>query len=129
VPRINLSYEVADLLLSWDIVDQLRVYGGGGYLFDSEPHLEPWLLQGGVEWEGPLLLAGVRPVAMVDVQKREHHDWATDVSVRAGFQFEDPAGGSNQLQLLFEYYRGHSPNGQFFDDRLEWFGLGVHFHF
>jgi hypothetical protein len=28
---------------------------------------------------------------------------------------------------MLEYYRGFSPNGQFYDERLEYTGLGVYF--
>jgi len=33
------------------------------------------------------------------------------------------------LLLLLEYFNGHSPNGQFYKDRVEYIGLGTHFHF
>jgi hypothetical protein len=31
--------------------------------------------------------------------------------------------------LLFEYFYGNSPDGQFYKNRVEYLGLGVHFHF
>jgi len=33
------------------------------------------------------------------------------------------------LQLLVEYFHGNSPDGQFFKRRVEYLGLGAHFHF
>jgi Protein of unknown function (DUF1207) len=30
---------------------------------------------------------------------------------------------------LIEYYKGHSPNGQFFDRKIEYVGPGLHLHF
>jgi hypothetical protein len=33
------------------------------------------------------------------------------------------------VQLLQEYFSGHSPNGQFFREKIEYFGLGAHVHF
>lgn len=127
--RENISYEVVDLFVSWDVVDPVRVYAGGGYVIDSEPDLRPWLLQAGAEVMGPPLGGGIRPVAAVDVQSREHHGWDGDVSVRAGVQFEDPAFASLRLQMLLEYYRGRSPNGQFFEEDIEFYGFGLHFYF
>jgi hypothetical protein len=36
--RVNLSYESVDARVSYDLFgDVLRVYGGGGVLFDQEP--------------------------------------------------------------------------------------------
>lgn len=33
------------------------------------------------------------------------------------------------LQILVEYFNGHSPSGQFYRDKIEYIGLGAHFHF
>jgi len=57
----------------------------------------------------------LRPVAAVDVQNREESDWDTDVSARAGVQFENPDFLSRKMLLLLEYYNGKSPNGQFYE--------------
>lgn len=128
IDRVNLSYEVGDLLLSCDVAEWLRLYGGGGYLFDSEPELEPWLLQGGVELYGPRF-DGVRALAAVDLQSREHHDWQRDVSVRAGVELEGVQARGLKLQLLLEYYRGRSPNGQFLEQDIDYYGVGFHLGF
>jgi len=130
--RVNLSYESVDLRLSYDLFDDaLRVYGGGGYLFDQTPSsLKPWAVQWGVEfrspWPGPESFW--RPIAGVDVQNRQENAWHSDVSVRAGVQFEGVLASRN-LQVLLEYFHGHSPNGQFYKQKLDYLGLGAHFHF
>jgi hypothetical protein len=129
--RINLSYEGIDTLLSYHFPLGFRVYGGGGYLFDRDPSdLKPWIAQSGLEfkshtawWNGAL-----RPIAAVDIQSREETDWRADVSLRAGVQFENPDFLSRKLKLMFEYYKGRSPNGQFYiRDVEEYFGIGLHF--
>jgi hypothetical protein len=33
------------------------------------------------------------------------------------------------LQLLFEYYFGPSPDGQFYTRMVEWYGVGLHFFY
>lgn len=128
--RIGLSYEAVDLRLSWE-PGPLRVYAGGGYLYRTTPRdLEPWVAQYGVEvrspWPGPQ--SRWRPILGVDVQQREKTDWHLDLSVRGGLQV-DGVLLSRNLQLLLEYYRGHSPNGQFYVDRIEYVGVGLHFNF
>ena len=129
--RINLSYEGVDSLLSYHLPYGFRLYGGGGYLFDREPsEMEPWIAQGGVEFNSPGAWwnGALRPVAAVDVQSREESDWEADVSLRAGVQFENPEFLSRKLKLLLEYYKGRSPNGQFYlDEEEEFFGIGLHF--
>lgn len=132
VNRVNLSYEGVDLKLSYDFLgDVLRVYAGGGYLFDRHPsELKPGMLQWGVEFRSPWPgeAAKVRPIAAVDVQNREQNGWASDVSARAGVEFKGLWSGRD-LQVLVEYFRGNSPNGQFYLQKIDYIGLGMHFHF
>jgi hypothetical protein len=129
--RVNLSYESVDLKVSYEFGDVLRVYGGGGYLFDQEPaRLHPWSIQYGAElispWPGRD--ARWRPIAAADLQHREENAWSLDFSVRAGIQL-DGVLASRNLQILIEYFRGRSPNGQFYKEKIDYIGLGAHFHF
>ena len=132
IDRVNLSYEGFDVRLSYELLDDVvRIYGGGGYLFHRDPNrLAPGFIQGGLEfrspWPGPG--ARVRPIAAADVQAREENDWKADLSLRAGVEIPGVLG-DRSLQFLLEYFRGRSPNGQFYRDRVEYLGLGVHFHF
>ncbi len=131
VDRVNLSYEGLDAKLSYEVGDVLRVYTGGGYLFHREPEdLKPWSLQYGFELRSPWpgRDAVFRPIAGADFQHKEENDWSADISLRAGVEF---AGGlpTRKLQLLLEYFTGHSPNGQFYERRIDYLGAGVHFHF
>jgi hypothetical protein len=97
--RINLSYESVDLKLSYDLPLGLRVYGGGGYLFDRDPSsLKPWSAQAGAEFRSPWTLWGgaIRPIAGLDLQSREENNWNVDVSLRAGPPVRDRAGAGTQ---------------------------------
>ena len=128
--RINLSYEAVNSLFSYHLPAGFRLYAGGGYIFHKEPSgLDPWSTQAGLEFRSQRLWlnGSLRPVAGMDVQNRQESDWNTDVSARAGIQFENPDFLSRKLQLLFEYYNGKSPNGQFYESNIEFFGLGLHF--
>lgn len=132
VARVNLSYEALDAKLSYDFDRGLRAYGGGGSMIRKyPPEVKPLFFQLGGEWLGPPFARGVlRPVAAADLQKIQNHGWAaTNVSVRAGVQMQNLLLRTRCLQLLVEYYRGHDPNGQFFADSVEEFGLGLHAYF
>jgi len=131
VDRINLSYEALDMLVSFRPNEALRVYAGGGWLLRREPSsLDRGSAQLGVELTSPRAWAGhLRPVLGVDVQSRQEHGWDPDLSVRAGVQLESPRLASKRLQILLDYYQGHSPNGQFFDREIEYWALGTHLHF
>jgi Protein of unknown function (DUF1207) len=132
VARVNLSYEGLDLLVSYDFPLGFRVYGGGRGLVASDPSdLKPWATQAGVEFRSPLTFWGkrIRPVAAVDVQNHQENGWRTDVSARAGIQFESLQVLGRNLQVLVQYFNGYSPDGQFYNQKIEYIGLGVHLHF
>src|SRR5438067_2170127 len=129
--RINLSYESIDLKLSYMIAGVVRLYAGGGYLFDQDPSsLDPLSVQYGIELTSPWPSreSRWRPIAAVDVQQREENGWSTDVSARAGIEI-DGVLLTRKLQILLEYFSGHSPNGQFYKDKVQYLGIGTHFHF
>ena len=132
INRLNLSFEGADLKLSYRFFDWLRLYAGGTYLFDRDPSdLKPWVAQAGIELQSPWRFWGdsTRLITAADLQHLQEHNWSTEISVRSGLQFERPQNFMRKIQLLLEYYNGHSPNGQFFDRKIEYIGTGVHLHF
>jgi hypothetical protein len=132
VRRINLSYEQVDLRLSYKFFDLLRLYGGGGYLFDQEPaNIRPWITQYGIEIESPWKLRGtaITPIVAGDFKNDEEDHWSTNISLRGGFQFENWRLNQRRLQLLIEYFRGHSPNGQFYNRKIETIGIGAHLRY
>lgn len=132
INRLNLSFEGADLKLSYRFFDWLRLYAGGTYLFDRDPSsLKPWVAQAGIELQSPwrFWADSTRLIAAADLQHLQEHNWSTEISVRSGLQFERPQNFMRKIQLLLEYYNGHSPNGQFFDRKIEYIGTGIHLHF
>jgi hypothetical protein len=126
VTRINLSYEDIELLASYEW-ERVRLYGGGGYIIHSEPDLEPWHLHSGAEFIHPDAIGGLDWIAAADVQATAELDWDRSYSYRTGFEFK--TGSHRRLRLLLEYFDGHSPNGQFFRERLRYTGLGLYFSF
>ncbi len=130
--RINLAYEEIDVKLSYELFDWFRVYGGGGYLVGRDPNtLGRGTSQFGAELTSPwtLLSGKIRPVAYADFQANERTNWSITSSVLAGLQFENARIGDRKLQLLLEYLEGPSPNGQFYSQRTEWIGIGLHLYY
>lgn len=124
--RVNLSYEGVDLLLSYDLGLAFRFYGGGGYLFDTDPEdFGRGSLQVGAEYVGEPLAWRIptRPVAAIDLQLHEEGGWTPNVSPVAGLQFGSGRGEQRSLRLLLEYFNGKSPNGQFFDHHIQYLAL------
>ncbi|ABI59905.1 DUF1207 domain-containing protein [Nitrosomonas eutropha] len=130
--RVNLSYEGIDLRLSYELPYGVRVYGGGGGIFHKEPStIKPWSIQYGIEFRSPwrLDIAPVRPVLAIDIKNYEQNNWNADLSVKAGFQFEDFQVFGRRLQFFAEYFNGNSPTGQFFKEKVDYMGIGAHYHF
>lgn len=127
IDRVNLSYEATDLNLSLDW-QAFRFYFGGGRIFNSEPYLKPWSTQQGVEFVStePFLNDSMRPVVAIDIQEKEETSWEPDLSMHAGVEFISPEKGQHRVQLLIEYYHGRNPNGQFYREKIETIGLGLH---
>jgi hypothetical protein len=134
--RENLSFESLELILSGD-AGPVRVYGGGEYLFNRTPEdLERYVARAGVEARPalPLLtigdLGGFRFLVAGDLKASEEQDWDPSVSVRAGFEYD--RGGeafqpTRRWRILFEFYEGPSPYGQFFRESVRHMGVGLHF--
>jgi len=132
VTRLNLSFEELDLKLSYDIFTWLRVYGGAGVIVHRQPgDLGRATTQWGIELVSSRTFLGgrLRPVAYADFQCNERTNWEIGRSVMAGVQFENARIGDRKIQLLAEYFAGPSPDGQFYPQRVSWYGVGVHLYF
>jgi hypothetical protein len=130
--RVNLSYEGVDLKLSYELPYGVRIYGGGGGLFHREPsELRKWSAQYGIEFRSPWRLdfASMRPIIAADIKNYDQNNWSADVSARAGVEFDNSKVLGRKLQLMVEYFNGYSPSGQFYKDKVEYVGLGAHYHF
>jgi hypothetical protein len=124
--RVNLSYEAIDLIYSHEWRGW-RVYGGGEYLVHKEPSdLKPLSAHWGIEYRGskPLVWNG-RPIAGVDMKSFDEHDWAINTSVKAGLQFGHPDPGQRRLRVMAEWYKGFDPRGQFYKNKVEYYGMGI----
>jgi len=126
VNRVNLSYEELEGLVSYEW-ERLRVYGGGGYLVHAEPELAPKQLHAGAEYIRRRAAGRFDFVAAVDLRSPEEIDWRVSRSYQAGLEFK--AASARRVRLMLEYYRGHSPNGQFYRESLRYTGLGLYFGF
>ncbi len=132
VDRVNLSYEAVDIKASYEPKNWLRNYGGATYIFHKEPSdLKPWLIQYGLELKSPKTYFGgnLTPVGGFDFKNRQESDWDIDISARAGFQVESEKMEWHQLHLMLEYFNGHSPHGQFYERKIEYWSLATHFYF
>ena len=130
--RVNLSYEGIDLRLSYELPYGVRFYGGGGGLFHREPSaLKIWSTQYGIEYRSPWRneYLAMRPIVADDFKNFDENNWNTDISARAGVEFDNSEVLGRKLQFLVEYYNGYSPSGQFYNNKVEYVGIGAHYLF
>ena len=78
---------------------------------------------------GPSGTSGCSPSPASTCSGRRRTSWHTDLSLRAGISFENVSILGRNLQVLAEYYKGRSFDGQFFINPVEYVGIGVHFNF
>lgn len=131
--RVNLSYETLDIKVSRFFNGRvLRLYGGAGVVFDQEPEdFGHGMAQAGLEVRAPYtwLDGRLRPIAAIDLQSWEETDWNVDVSARLGIEILSSRYPDRALMVALEYYQGRNPHGQFYVDRTEFWGIGLHAFF
>jgi hypothetical protein len=140
VTRTDLSFEVLEAILSLDAPGGWgRVYAGGAHALHVSPSgLDRNSVHWGFELRGPTFKApllarpmpGSRltPVFGADFQAFEELNWSINTNVVAGLEWSK-AGADRRFRLLFNYYHGYSPYGQFFATKLEMVGAGVYLSF
>jgi len=133
--RQKISYEELNAIASIDLLHRMiRLYAGAGYLGDVAPaNLGHWRFHYGAEYHGTAFYhkgtCYISPVAGIDFKNWSENNYATDISAVGGIQLSNGKPDSSKLQFLLEFYRGHSPYGQFFVNKIQYFGLGIHFYF
>lgn len=130
IPRINLSYEAMEALAAWDW-GPTRFYGGGEYLLVRDPpDLKREEIHAGTEYRArEPRSAFLRPVAALDMKWRHQQNWYPNLSLKSGVELGKPTPRNRRLRILAEYYHGFSPFGQFYDARMEYWGLGLYLGF
>lgn len=130
VPRINLSYEALEGVLALE-TGRGRVYGGGERLLTADPPtLKKNALHAGLEYRGKESgKVFFRPVAGIDVKWGDQQNWRRSISVKAGPELGQPTARERHARLMFEYYHGTSPYGQFYNLNVQYWGLGVYLGF
>ncbi|RJO62873.1 MAG: DUF1207 domain-containing protein [Dehalococcoidia bacterium] len=135
--RLDLSFEVVELLLSWESRGA-RLFGGGEFIYNREPEdLKRGLAHAGVEYRHPRPLfrlgetATAHWVAGLDVKSWEQDNWAGGWSLAAGVECCPTAttrAPFRRRAFTAVYYHGFSPYGQFFDEDVTAFGFSVQFN-
>lgn len=138
--RVNLSFEAVEAIVSLDAPGGWgRMYAGGSYLVHRDPAtLDRSGVQWGFELRGPDLINPIletqlprlrlTPVFGADFKSFEELSWTINSNVVGGLEWSK-TGGNRRFRLLLNYYHGFAPYGQFFGQKVEWFGVGLYLSF
>ena len=128
VDRINLSFEAADVTVSYGR-SWWRVYGGPGAIFGADPRLEAGTLQWGFEARAPWRrgTANWAPMFAVDFNSLEERDWEITTSLMGGIELSN-LPGTRRFRVMMIYLDGFIPFGQFFNtERITSLGATLQF--
>jgi Protein of unknown function (DUF1207) len=94
----------------------------------TEPaELKPASGHWGIEYRGthPLVWRSGRLVGGVGMKSFKEYDWSIDTSVKGGLEFGQSNPGRRYLRLMALWYKGCDPRGQFYLNKVDYYGLGV----
>ncbi len=139
---IGLQFEEIDMIVSYDVQKWMRLYGGGAVKINRQPStIDRNTAHWGFEARTPTpaaesymfgLLSNpilFTPVLTADFKSVEEQGWYINTNLLMGFDMFR-AGSFKRMRILFNYYHGYNPYGQFFySQKTESFGLGAYFAF
>lgn len=124
--RIGYTREELGGGLGWNLFEGWRLYGetGYGYGQGNTELMEPWRVQGGVEYRSRPVFWGERAgwYGAMDVTSMEERAWRADTTLQLGLLME-AAGRIWRLGL--EHYRGRPTVGEFFMVTEEYLSVGL----
>ncbi|MBP7073989.1 MAG: DUF1207 domain-containing protein [Rhabdochlamydiaceae bacterium] len=134
--RKNPSFEAIDWINSYQFSSGLRVYGGPGVVFHSDPsfRLKPLYVMWGTE----IRLFGQKlyyhrlygtPFFAAHMENWEQHNWELDMSFKMGYELSKLQGVGRKMRLYVAYHEGFSYEGQFFNKRTQYGELGFSWGF
>jgi hypothetical protein len=115
--------------LSYDVSDLLRLYNGGFYTI-AEKGLGglPWGAEGGLEmktvpfWHDHLMVYWAN-----DVQAYERTAWNPTLNSQLGVRTAHDLNSTRAVAYFIEFFSGHNPTGQFFQQEETRWNLGIKF--
>jgi hypothetical protein len=105
-----------------------RLYGQMGWAMrqDVPGDPSPFRFALGTEWSRRRMTGWWgQPFAAANLEFDGAVDYDPNLSLQLGWLWRDPDRRLSQFRVFGQYYTGHSPYGQFFLTREDWFGIGA----
>jgi hypothetical protein len=128
--RINLSFQAVDGLAAVEY-GGWRVYGGGSHVLTSSTDLYTGNgAQLGFDFVGSSsVLLGMRLTGGIDMKWLEAADWRSGTNAKVGLMMGRFSPDRRGFTLFFESYNGFAPFGQFFVEKVKYYGVTGQFDF
>lgn len=138
-----VGFRELELLTAYDFHlhrrNDMRVFGGMGYLFRRNPDIQRLKFHYGLEIRHFLhffipkksFFKGRYPIYFVlgtDFKRFEQHNYNVDRSITVGFEFFNVLS-QNRWRILYRYYDGFNPYGNFYKQKLRMSSLELGIEF
>jgi hypothetical protein len=125
-----------ELIGSYQFSSGLRVYGGPGWVFQSDPtfRLKPLYVKAGAE----IRLFGQKlyyhrlygtPFLAIHMEGWEQRHWNLDQFYKLGYEISKLQGVGRKMRVYIGYHQGNSYEGQFFNKRTRYGQAGFSWGF
>jgi hypothetical protein len=123
-------------LLLYHISGGLRVYGGPGIVFQSDPSFKLKPLY--VKWGTEVRLFGRKlyyhrlygtPFFAAHMENWQQHHWDLDSTFKLGYEISKLQGVGRKMRLYIDYHQGFSYEGQFFNQKTRYGEIGLSWGF
>ncbi len=129
-PRINLSYELIDMMIAYHIQHYRILVGASQLLSYSPESLKERAYTAAIDYRNPRPFIGnSRFISGIQTYWLEQKDWSPGTSIKFGIEIGQTYPHRHGTRIMFEAYDGFSPFGQFFDYETQYYGLGLYFDF
>ncbi len=134
--RLNPSYEGVDLFVAYQVLENLKPYLGLGVIFrtDKTYVMKPFYVEYGAEYRFLRQvvhynrLYGQAFVA-ANFQNAQTRNYALDTTLVAGYEWSKLRGAGRRFRIFMEWHNGFAPDGQFYKERLSYFGFRISYGF
>lgn len=129
----NFGQEILQIIPSWDITPNIRIYGGAAYrvigLYYYPTFGDSLILIGGFEVYSPQIEA-VRSRAYLafNLESKGINGYTPSTDLQAGLLFHQPKSYF-QVRPAIDFFNGYSQMGDFLFDKEQYVALGVYFDF
>lgn len=132
--RKNKSFEAIDFYSSYQLNDNLRLYGGIGTVVQSDQAmpLKPLYFDYGFEvraFKHNFTQLYGQPFLAFDIQNAQDTNFRFNSTCAAGYEWGKIQGIGRKIRLFAEYHNGFCPEGQFSRLRSKYFGIRLAYGF